>query len=174
MKILFVCMGNICRSPTAEGVFRKLAADSPLAGTLEIDSAGTIGFHAGHPPDPRSIKHAALRGVDLKNLRAREVIAADFERFDHVIAMDDRNVEHLKSLCPAPLSGKIKLLTAFADTCKLREVPDPYYGAAGDFELVLDVIEEGCRGLINYLVSQQRTGVAEDAGYAQSNQKHKR
>ena len=88
MKILFVCLGNICRSPTAEGVFRKLASDSPLAGSLEIDSAGTVGFHAGHPPDPRSIEHAALRGFDLGNLRARKVIAADFEHFDHVIAMD--------------------------------------------------------------------------------------
>ena len=168
MKILFVCLGNICRSPTAEGVFRKLASDSPLAGSLEIDSAGTVGFHAGHPPDPRSIEHAALRGVDLRNLRAREVIAADFEQFDQVIAMDERNVAHLKSICPARHIGKIKLLLAFADTCKLREVPDPYYGAAGDFELALDVIEEGSRGLVNYLVDQQRIAGGEHADSAQS------
>ena len=167
MKILFVCLGNICRSPTAEGVFRKLASESPLAGSVEVDSAGTVGFHAGDPPDRRSIEHAALRGVDLRGLRAREVIAADFNDFDHVIAMDERNVAHLKSICPARHIGKIKLLLAFADTCKLREVPDPYHGEAGDFELVLDVIEEGSRGLVNYLVDQQRAAITEHAESAQ-------
>lgn len=168
MKILFVCMGNICRSPTAEGVFRELASESPLAGSLEIDSAGTIGIHAGHPSDPRSIEHAALRDIDLRNLRARKVIAADFEQFDHVIAMDEQNVKSLKSICPARHLGKIKLLLGFADACKLREVPDPYYGAGGDFELVLDVIEEGSRGLVNYLVNQQRAITAEPAESAHS------
>ena len=168
MKILFVCLGNICRSSTAEGVFRKLASESPLAGSVEVDSAGTVGFHAGDPPDRRSIEHAALRGIDLRNLRARKVTAADFEHFDHVIAMDAQNVAHLKSICPARHIGKIKLLLAFADSCKLREVPDPYHGAADDFELVLDVIEEGSHGLVNYLVDQQSVATAEHAEFAQS------
>ena len=114
-----------------------------------------------------------MRGFDLRNLRAREVIAADFERFDHIIAMDAQNVEHLKLICPLRLLGKIKLLLDFADTCKLREVPDPYHGAEGDFELVLDVIEEGSRGLINYLVNRQCTATAEHVVSAQSVQGQK-
>ena len=168
MKILFVCLGNICRSPTAEGVFRKLASESSLAGTLEIDSAGTEDFHAGHPPDPRSVKHAAWRGIDLSGLRARKLTAADFEHFDCLIAMDKRNLGHLLSICPDRFSSKIELLLAFADGCKLREVPDPYYGTTGDFELVLDVIEEGSRGLIKHLVRQQRVRAGENAKAANS------
>ena len=113
MKILFVCMGNICRSPTAEGVFRKLVIESGLSGKLEIDSAGTHGFHAGRPPDARATVLAAKRGYDLTALRAREVVASDFVRFDHVVAMDEENVRHLKAFCPEHLSGKIKLLLEF-------------------------------------------------------------
>ena len=156
MNVLFVCMGNICRSPTAEGVFRKLAIENGLSGHLEIDSAGTHGFHTGSPPDPRSIDRAARRGVDLTRLRAREVVAADFERFDYVIAMDEQNVQHLKAFCPDHLSGKIELLLKYADGSKRHEVPDPYQGNAKDFELVLDLIEQGCRGLVNHLIEQRR------------------
>ena len=156
MKLLFVCMGNICRSPTAEGVFRKLAIESGLSGQLEIDSAGTHGFHAGSPPDPRSVAHAARRGVDLTRLRAREVVAADFERFDYVIAMDDENVRQLKAFCPDHFSGKIELLLKYADRSQRREVPDPYQGSAKDFELVLDLIEQGCQGLVDHLIGLRR------------------
>ena len=155
VAVLFVCMGNICRSPTAEGVFRKLASESPLAGDLEIDSAGTHGFHAGEPPDPRSIAHAAMRGVDLSSLRARKVTVGDFEHFDHVIAMDENNVQQLISICPVHLAGKIQLLMSYADADDSHEVPDPYYGMAGDFELVLDLIEKGNRGLVNHLIAQR-------------------
>lgn len=155
MKILFVCMGNICRSPTAEGVFRKLASESHLADELVIDSAGTHGYHAGRPPDLRSIAHAAKRGIDLSDLRAREVVAADFEHFDHVIAMDESNIQQLMAICPHHLSGKIELLLTYADACNAREVPDPYYGQASDFELVLDLIEKGNRGLVNHLIAQR-------------------
>ena len=156
MKVLFVCMGNICRSPTAEAVFRKLAGVSGLTGQLEIDSAGTHGFHTGRAADPRSIEHAARRGFDLTMLRAREVVVGDFERFDHVIAMDQDNVQHLKAFCPNHFAKKIELLLDYAGDCKYREVPDPYQGKAQDFELVLDLIEQGCQGLVDHLVEQRR------------------
>lgn len=157
MKVLFVCMGNICRSPTAEGVFRKLIAKSAFSSHWEVDSAGTLGFHAGDPPDSRSIAHAARREIDLTMLRARKVAPEDFERFDYVIAMDENNVQNLKAICPDHLSNKIDLLLNYADEHKRREVPDPYHGEAKDFELVLDLIESGCQGLINHLSEQQRT-----------------
>ena len=156
MKVLFVCMGNICRSPTAEGVFRKMAIENGLSGKLEIDSAGTHGYHAGLPPDSRATAHAAKRGVDLTALRAREVVPGDFVRYDYVIAMDEENIRHLKAICPEHLAGKIELLLDYADTSNRREVPDPYQGKAKDFELVLDLIEQGCRGLVNRLIEQRR------------------
>ena len=152
MKVLFVCLGNICRSPTAEAVLRKLAVEKGLSGRLEVDSAGTNGFHIGQSPDPRSIKFAAKRGIDLTPLRGRQIERADFDRFDYVIAMDDENVRQLTALCPASMQGKISLLLEYADRCNYREVPDPYYGGAREFELVLDLIESGCRGLLDQLV----------------------
>ena len=156
MKVLFVCMGNICRSPTAEGVFRKLAHKSGLSGELEIDSAGTHGFHVGRPPDARAVTHAARRGIDLTALRAREVVPGDFIHFDYVIAMDHSNVEYLKEFCPAHLAGKIELLLSYAGDGASRDVPDPYQGKAKDFELVLDLVEQGCQGLIDHLIEQRR------------------
>ena len=149
-------MGNICRSPTAEAIFRKLVGESELSDYLQIDSAGTHGFHAGRPPDARSIEHAARRGIDLRALRAREVVPADFERFDHVIAMDEENVRHLRAFCPDRLVKKITLLLDYAHDKKYREVPDPYQGKAKDFELVLDLIEQGCRGLVDHLAEERR------------------
>lgn len=157
MKILFVCMGNICRSPTAEAVFRKLAADSGLSGQLEIESAGTHGFHVGRPPDARAIEQAGRRGYDLSMLRSREVVIEDFERFDHIIAMDDENVRMMKSFCPDHQTRKIKLLLDYASAGKYREVPDPYQGGPKDFELMLDLIEQGCQALVNKLIEQRRT-----------------
>ena len=144
-------MGNICRSPTAEAVFRKLVAGSPLAGKMEIDSAGTIGSHAGARPDPRAIELGANRGYDLARIRARQIAAADFDRFDYVIAMDVQNVQHLKSICPPENSHKIELLLAFSPDVETHEVPDPYYGSAGDFEHALALIERGCKGLLRHI-----------------------
>jgi protein-tyrosine phosphatase len=156
MKVLFVCMGNICRSPTAEGIFRKMVEAGPLKGKVDIDSAGTHGYHEGAPPDSRAIAHASKRGVDLTMLRAREVSPSDFERFDYVIAMDDTNRRHLRAMCPTRLQNKIELLLEYGGEEDEYEVPDPYHGKPQDFEVALDLIEAGCEGLHEYLVDQQR------------------
>ena len=156
MKVLFVCMGNICRSPTAEGVLRKMVEESVLKGKIDIDSAGTHGYHEGAPPDPRAIEHAAKRGYDLTPLRAREVSPSDFERFDYVIAMDETNRRHLRAMCPSRLQNKIELLLDYGGEEDEYEVPDPYQGKPKDFELALDLIEAGCEGLHEYLSDQMR------------------
>jgi protein-tyrosine phosphatase len=147
--ILFVCMGNICRSPTAEGVFRARALAAGL--DLFIDSAGTHAYHIGCPPDPRSISHAASRGYDLSPQRARKVAADDFERFDYVLAMDRDNQETLQRACPREYRHKVRLFMEFAARADSDVVPDPYYGGANGFDMVLDLIEEATDGLIAVL-----------------------
>jgi protein-tyrosine phosphatase len=149
-------MGNICRSPTAEGVFRTLVERSALKGLIDIDSAGTTGAHAGAAPDQRAIDVAGRRGYRLEHLRARQVTPADFEQFDHVIAMDEMNVRHLKGLCPTRLSQRIELLLDYGGEDDETEVPDPYYGSMRDFEHALDLIEDGCKGLLEYFCDQHR------------------
>jgi protein-tyrosine phosphatase len=156
MKLLFVCTANICRSPTAEGVFRKLAAATPLADKLEIDSAGTHDFHVGAAPDERAIKHAKARGYELDHLRSRLINPGDFDYYDFILAMDGDNVRNLKSMCPTRLSQKIELLLDYGSIDEVSEVPDPYQGSAREFELALDLIEDGCRGLVAYLLDLQR------------------
>lgn len=160
MKILFVCTANICRSPSAEGVFRKLVENSPLAGQLEIDSVGTHDYHIGEAPDARAIEHAAMRGYDLSHLRARQISPDDFERFDYVLAMDAANMRHLKAICPTRLSEKIELLLNFGGARDEHEVPDPYGGRPRDFEHALDMIEAACHGLLAYLLDLQRMRAA--------------
>jgi protein-tyrosine phosphatase len=160
MNVLFVCTANICRSPTAEAVFRKLVEDSPLAGKLEIDSAGTHGYHTGEPPDARAIEHAARRGYELASLRAREISPADFEHFEYVLAMDDANMRHLKAKCPTRLAQKIELLLDYGGAHAEHEVPDPFRGKPRDFEYALDIIEDACRGLLEYLLNLQRMRAA--------------
>lgn len=151
-SVLFVCLGNICRSPTAEGVFRHLVAARGLAGKIKIDSAGTSANHIGQAPDPRAVKHAATRGVDLTPLRARQIQASDFERFDLVIAMDGANLKRLEALCPARWHGKLHLLMDFGGEEDECEVPDPYYDGPEAFEMVLDLVESGCAGLLEHVV----------------------
>jgi len=146
MRILFFCMGNICRSPTAEGAMRAMLAEAGLA--AEVDSAGTHGYHAGEPPDERSQAHALRRGYDLSRLRARQLVAADFERFDLVLAMDDDNLAQAARLCPPAQRHKLQLLMAYAPDAGSRVVPDPYYGGPEGFERVLDLVEAGCDGLL--------------------------
>ncbi len=160
VSVLFVCMGNICRSPAAEGVFRKLVAASPLAGKVNIDSAGTHGYHIGAPPDARSVEHAARRGYDLTPLRGRQVSASDFERFDYILVADMMNMKSLKAMCPTRLQHKIEFLLDYGsagdDDDGAVEVPDPYHGNADDFKIALDLIEDGCKGLLEFLLDQQR------------------
>ena len=144
--ILLFCMGNICRSPTAEGVMRAKLKAAGL--DVEVDSAGTHGYHIGAPPDERSQEHAALRGYDLSTLRARKLMAADFERFDLVLAMDDDNLAHAERLCPTSQRHRLKLLMDYAPHAGNPHVPDPYYGGARGFEEVLDLVEAACEGLI--------------------------
>ncbi|WP_395398920.1 low molecular weight protein-tyrosine-phosphatase [Pseudoduganella sp. UC29_106] len=148
-SILFVCMGNICRSPTAEGVFRHRAEAAGLE--LHIDSAGTHAYHIGEAPDARSTRHAAQRGYDLSTQRARKVAAADFERFDHVLAMDHENLEILLRSCPPQYRHKVGLFMRYATRSSSEIVPDPYYGGAQGFDMVLDYIEDAADGLIAVL-----------------------
>jgi len=146
-----VCMGNICRSPTAEGVLRSRLAARGLAGQVEVDSAGTHGWHGGAPPDYRVQRHAVRRGYDLSPQRSRAVQATDFERFDLVLAMDSDNFEHLEEACPPQHRHKVRRLMEFARMHRVADVPDPYQGAGADFERVLDLIEDACDGLVDHL-----------------------
>jgi len=149
-RVLFVCMGNICRSPTAEGVFRHLAEQAGLSGQLHIDSAGTHAYHAGEPPDHRARTAAERRGMSLEGILARRVTEDDFERFDYIIAMDEDNLEHLRAEAPAHHHDKLRLFLEFGSSGE-REVPDPYYGGSAGFERVLDLVEEASRGLLETL-----------------------
>jgi protein-tyrosine phosphatase len=156
VRILFVCLGNICRSPTAEGVLRELAVREAPELPLEIDSAGTAGYHVGEPPDPRMCHAAARRGYDLSGLRARVVEPGDFERFDLILAMDEDNLRALKRRAPAHGHERLRLFLEFAPESPTAEVPDPYYGGAKGFEEVLDLVESAARGLLAHLRRQLR------------------
>ena len=147
-RVLFVCLGNICRSPTAEATFRELLRREAAAPAVEVDSAGTHGYHAGEPPDARAIAAAARRGIDMSDLRARVVEAADFERFDLVLAMDDQVYRRLQRLAPAAYRHRVRLFLEYAPELGRREVPDPYYGGTTGFEDVLDLVEQAARGLL--------------------------
>jgi protein-tyrosine phosphatase len=148
-SVLFVCLGNICRSPTAEGVFRHLCEGERLAGRIAIDSAGTGSWHVGDPPDRRAQAAARRRGIDMSAQRARQVQRADFQRFDYVLAMDRSNLEDLRDLCPDDFAGHLGLFLDFAPEASERDVPDPYYGGADGFDEVLDLIETASRGLLD-------------------------
>ena len=158
MKILFVCMGNICRSPTAEGVFRAHARRHAPGLDLEIDSAGTHAYHVGEPPDPRTISAAARRGIDLAGLRARQVSDDDFERFDLIIAMDRLNHATLLDRSPPEHHACIRTPLEFAGRTAPADVPDPYYGDARGFDEVLDLVESAAEGLLAELRQRSRAG----------------
>lgn len=156
-RILFVCMGNICRSPTAEGVFRKLVQERAPHLQVEIDSAGTHAYHVGEPPDRRAIAAAARRGIDLSGLRARVVDQADFEAFDLLVAMDQLNREVLLDRSPDEYRERIRLMLEFVPTADVEDVPDPYYGGPVGFEHVLDLVEEASKGLLDELLARPAT-----------------
>ena len=156
MRILFVCLGNICRSPTAEGVLRALAAREAPELPIEVDSAGTAGYHVGQPPDPRTREAAARRGYDLSTLRARIVEPGDFERFDLILAMDRENLEVLRRRAPRDARERLRLFLEFAPEGGPAEVPDPYYGGPNGFEEVLDLVEAATRGLLAAMRQQPR------------------
>jgi protein-tyrosine phosphatase len=151
VSVCFVCLGNICRSPTAEGVMKRLVADAGLAERIHVDSAGTGDWHVGEAPDERAQQAAAQRGYDLSVLRARQIDADDFGRFDLIVAMDDANVSALQQRCPGAHREKIRLMMEFAPQPSSRVVADPYFGGADGFEMVLDQCEAACAGLLDVL-----------------------
>ena len=153
-KILFVCMGNICRSPTAEAIFTKKLAERDLLHKVNIDSAGTHNFHPNAPPDERSQKHALKRGYDLSNLRARAVVEDDFEEFDLLLTMDWDNRALLEERCPSTHLHKVRGLAEFLQTTQASSIPDPYYGGAQEFEHVLNLIEEASEGLMKFMLQK--------------------
>ena len=153
-SVLFVCMGNICRSPTAEGVFRKLVADAGLAEIIDADSAGTHAFHTGSAPDRRAQAAAERRGFMLSDIRSRPITAGDFERHDYILAMDLDNLEVLHEHAGDEHSSKVMLFLQFADGDPQSEVPDPYYGGSAGFERVLDLVEQASRALLETLQSE--------------------
>lgn len=156
ISVLFVCMGNICRSPTAEGVFRKLHRQLAPELDLHIDSAGTHAYHIGDPPDPRSRAAALKRGIDIGDHRGRQVTVEDFHSFDYVLAMDSDNLGRLERLQPKDARAELGLLLEYAEAAVGLDVPDPYYGGSGGFEDVLDLVEEGGRGLLQEILRRRK------------------
>lgn len=155
-KVLFVCLGNICRSPSAEAVFKACVARAGMEEQVEIDSAGIIGYHAGEGADPRMKRHASRRGYRLTSI-SRPVVAADFDRFDLIIGMDDQNIRDLQRKAPrGQHRAEIRRMTDFSVQFDETEVPDPYYSGADGFEYVLDLLEDACEGLLRYV--EERIG----------------
>ena len=148
VRVLFICLGNICRSPTGQGVFQDLVDRKDLNNRITIDSAGTAAYHIGEPPDPRSQAAASLRGFDISDQRARRVEVKDFEKFDYLLAMDAANKETLMRLCPPGSEHKVHLMMDFGEGTKGQDVPDPYYVGGEGFEVVLDLIENASNGLL--------------------------
>ncbi|WP_293931716.1 low molecular weight protein-tyrosine-phosphatase [Iodobacter sp.] len=151
VKVIFVCTGNICRSPTADGVMRQWVKDAGLSHAIEVDSAGTQNYHIGEPPDRRAQSHAQKRGFDLSFLRARSVQQSDFAEFDWILAMDNGHLKDLQRQCPPEYQSRVKLFLSFAPVPTQSEVLDPYYGGAAGFEAVLDQVEAGCAALLNHI-----------------------
>jgi protein-tyrosine phosphatase len=151
-KILLVCMGNICRSPIAEGVVKEQLKKNGLSGVIKVDSAGTHGYHAGEPPDRRAVAVAARRGYDIADLRARKVRRDDFANFDFLLAMDRENLVNLLEICPPVYQVRVKLFLSYARGIKIDEVPDPYYGGEAGFEAVVDMVENAAEGLVETLL----------------------
>ena len=153
IRVLMVCLGNICRSPTAEAMLRRKAHEAGLDGRIEVDSAGTADYHVDSPPDRRAIAHGERRGLEMRHLRGRQVSREDFDRFDHVLAMDEDNLMNLRRLRPPGSHAKLALLLSYAPEAGALEVPDPYYGGPEGFETVLDLAAAAADGFIASVVS---------------------
>lgn len=156
IKVIFVCMGNICRSPAAEGVFRNILKINGLEKRVEADSAGTHGYHVGESPDSRTQRAALERGYDLSQIRARRVAPQDLAYFDMVLAMDRSNLDNLRRMAPDEHKGRIHLLMDFSENFDDDEVPDPFYGLGFDFDLVIDMVEDASQGLIKTIKKKLR------------------
>ena len=150
-RVLFVCMGNICRSPMAEGVFRRRVKERAGHLRIKIDSAGTHSYHVGSAPDNRAQAAAARRGINIESLSARRVVVEDFERFDYILAMDSDNRYDLEDICPSGYEERLHMFMKFARNSGVTDVPDPYYGGGGGFETVLDLVEDAAEGLLQHL-----------------------
>ena len=155
IKVLFICMGNICRSPTAHGVFQQLVDDKGFTKECLIDSAGTHAYHVGHAPDNRSVSTALGHGVDIKALKARQVHESDFEYFDYLLVMDEHNYSMIIDICPTEYESKVQFFLDYANNTTLKEVPDPYYGEGNGFERVYDLIVDASDGLMKHLNLQK-------------------
>ena len=154
-KVLMVCLGNICRSPTAYGVFQHLVDQQGLSELIEVESAGTSGWHIGMAPDERSQAAALKRGYDLSMQQGRKAIEEDFDEYDYILAMDKENLKNLKAIAPANYQGHLGLFLGFADNPDYDEVPDPYHGGEAGFELVLDLVEDAAQKLLHHIVKQK-------------------
>ena len=157
LKVLMICLGNICRSPTAQGVLSSLIINKNLESTITVDSAGTGSWHIGKTPDARSTLAASARGYDISKLTARRIEEADFAEFDYLLAMDKSNLCDLNRLCPEKYTHKLELLLNFESSGRIS-VPDPYYGGSSGFEVVLDLIEDACKGYLDYIISKHGLG----------------
>jgi len=157
INVLFVCLGNICRSPTAHGVFQKMINDKHLQDKVEVESAGTSDWHIGNPPDKRSAAQAKKNGYDLSFIRGRQVQTDDFAVFDYILAMDEANLAELKELAPLDYEGHLSLFLDFSDDADYREVPDPYYGGGEGFQVVLSLIEGAAAGLLQEIQDKLNT-----------------
>lgn len=158
ISVLFVCLGNICRSPTADGIFAHRVNAADLSEHIRVDSAGTADWHTGRTPDTRTVAAARARGYDLSCLQARQVTPADFTTFDYVLAMDNSNLAYLRDIAPPDYSGHLGLFLDFAAHQSIREMPDPYYGESDGFEQVLDLVEVAAEGLLEH-IQQRRQSV---------------
>ena len=154
IKVLFVCLGNICRSPTAEGVFAHAVNEAGLGDRIAADSAGTIAFHEDEPPDGRAQETALKHGVEIGHLRARQFCAEDFDRFDYILAMDGENLRHLSLARPKEFEGRVQLFLDFASNQRGKNVPDPYGGGSEGFEKVFQLVSEAAEGLLNAIVRE--------------------